>query len=396
MGVPCYTRSVETLTERHVQALWYDRDLRPDRLMTRRGEPVRVIHPGAWNLEAGPDFKGAVLEVGVPPRRMKGDVEVHLHPRDWSLHGHGTDCAYRNVIAHVTWGCGPEPSSLPPGAVSIWFGRFLTSRVGFTPAEIDLTAYPFARLPAAGRPCEEVLRHDPDLAHDVLSEAGAFRLRTKARRLAAILAARPLERHQVFYEEVLTALGYKRNARGFRCIAEAVPYDRLTAEPENAAAALLSAASFVDWNRAGLRPSNMPEVRLKAAAEVFTRTSVADLAEASSFGPRDLREMVALLTQNHLMGRGRAAAVLANVVVPFALAREAVRTVPEWLPPEDLSEPVHLTAFRMFGRDHNPSAYYATNDLHVQGLLQIHRDYCLQVHPDCRDCRLAHRLQSAG
>ena len=88
------------------------------------------------------------------------------------------------------------------------------------------------------------------------------------------------------------------------------------------------------------------------------------------------------------MGRGRAGAVIANVAVPFALAEGRLRAPPAWLPPEDLSEPVRLTAFRMFGRDHHPAAWYARNDVRVQGLIQIHRDFCLQVHPDCGGCRL--------
>ena len=49
---------------------------------------------------------------------------------------------------------------------------------------------------------------------------------------------------------------------------------------------------------------------------------------------------------------------------------------------------VRLTAFRLFGRDHNPAAFYSTNGLLIQGLLQIHRDYCLQMHPDCGECEL--------
>ena len=61
---------------------------------------------------------------------------------------------------------------------------------------------------------------------------------------------------------------------------------------------------------------------------------------------------------------------------------------PAWLPPEDISQPVRLTAFRLFGRDHNPAAVYATNGLLIQGLLQIHRDLCLRLHPDCDDCAL--------
>ncbi len=383
-----YGRFREPLTERHVQAIWYDREFRPERLLTRRGTPVRVIHPGVWNLEAGPDFKDAVLEIGTNGERRVGDVEVHLSPSDWTAHRHGKDPAYRNVIAHVTWGCGPEPETLPPDAVSVWLGRFVTTRTGFSPEDVDLSAYPFARLPSADRPCFERLRDEPDLALEVLSAAGEHRLLAKARRLAATLALRPLARLQVFYEEVMTALGYKRNARGFRRVAEAVPYDRIVAEPENAAPALLGAAGFVDWNRLGLRPSNRPEARLRAAAAIFTRTGIAELAEADSFAAPDCRAMLRELTRDRLMGRGRAAAILANVVVPFALARGAVGRVPSWLPPEDLSEPVHLTAFRMFGRDHNPAAFYARNGRHIQGLIQIHRDFCLQVHPDCDGCTL--------
>lgn len=385
----CYERGREALTERHVQAIWYDRDLRPDRMTTRRGEPVAVVHPGTWNLGPGPDFKDAVLEVGREGRRVRGDVEVHLSPSDWTAHGHGSDPAYANVVAHVTWGCGPEPGSLPPSAVSIWMGRFVTPLVGFMPEQVDLAAYPFARLPVADRPCHDALASDPVLAGEVLAAAGEHRLRMKARRLSAILASRPLERCQVFYEEVMNALGYRHNSRGFRQVAESVPYDRIAAEPENAEGALLAAGEFVDWFRCGIRPSNLPEVRLAAAARLFTETSAMDLSSVSSASPADLKAMVREMSHGGIMGRGRAAAVVANVVVPFALACGGIREVPGWLPPEDVSEPVRLTAFRMLGRDHNPPAWYSANGLKIQGLIQVHRDYCLQVHPDCRGCALA-------
>ena len=381
-------RGREALTERHVQAMWYDREMRPENLVTRGGVAVRVVDPGTWNLEAGPDFRNAVLELGVERCRLRGDVEVHLSPADWSHHGHGTDPAYRNVIAHVTWGCGPEPASLPPGAVSIWLGRFMTAKIGFSPEQIDLSAYPFARLPSSIRPCEERLKDDPELAKTVMSAAGKHRLWTKARRLEQILAWKGSEREQVFYEEMMTALGYHRNARGFRWIATVVPYAALRNDPENAAAALTAAAGFVDWHRGGLRPTNSPEARLEAAAVLFTQRNGIALAEADDFSAKGCRVIIERLAKDRLMGRGRAAAVLANVILPMALAEGRVRSVPDWLPPEDLSEPVRLTAFRLFGRDHHPLARYAGNDLLVQGLIQIHRDYCLQVHPDCSDCRL--------
>ena len=404
----------KTLTERHVQAIWYDAALRPPHLVTRRGQAVRVLSPGDWNLGAGPDFRRAVLEIGPERRRVVGDVEVHLAPSDWDLHGHGSDPNYRNVVAHVTWGCGPTPSSLPPGAVSIWLGRFVTANTAFSPDQIDLRAYPFARLPLEGRPCERWLSGDPDEAKSVLAKAGRRRLALKARRLAgrlcenawrgvrspeALRANARAARRQVFYEEVMTALGYKHNATPFRHVAERVPLVDLPKTREAAESAFLVAGGFESWDRSGTRPWNTPEKRLARAAEVFTETDAMSLCEARDFSKKSCREMVTALCGEakkapdgsplpRCMGRGRAAAILANVIAPFALAEERIQEAPEWLPPEDISEPVRLTAFRLLGRDHNPAAFYSGNGLLIQGLLQIHRDWCLQVHPDCSACQL--------
>jgi len=386
---------MRAITEMHVQAIWYDEALRPKNLVTRRGTSVKVIHPGEWNLCAGPDFTGAVMEIGPDARRIVGDVEVHLCPGDWDLHGHGDDVRYNNVVAHVTWGCGPEPASLPPGCLSLWLGRFKTSDPGFSPEEIDLLAYPYARLPAGQRPCEMKIDHDPDVAHRILSEAGRHRLMTKAKRMTGRLCAQAAvdgTERQVFYEEVMNALGYRRNSAPFRRVAERLPIADLPEDPPAAKMAFLVAGGFEQWDRTGMRPNNSPERRLANAAALFTSTPVMTLAKAHDFTRQACRTMVRLMCGERCMGGGRAAAILANVIVPFALAVERTADVPEWLPPEDISQPVRLTAFRLFGRDHNPAAFYSTNGLFIQGLLQIHRDYCIQVHPDCDGCRLPQEI----
>ena len=382
-----------TVTERHVQAIWYDASLRPRRLRTRRGSEVVVVSPGEWNLGPGPDFRNAVLEIGPDRRRLVGDVEIHLCPADWDLHGHGADPNYRNVVAHVTWRGGPGPRTLPAEAVSIWLGPFVTSDPEFAPGQVDLAAYPYSRLPSESRPCEARLGRNPDLALRVLSDAGRLRMRLKARRLVGRLCSRrpgdPAARRQVFYEEVMTALGYSRNQAQFRRVAERVPLDALPEESDAAKTAMLVAGGFEDWCRTGGRPGNAPELRLAHAAEIFTQTPTMELADAGDFSRQSCRAMVTAMCGERFMGRGRAAAIVANVIVPFALAEERTGECPEWLPPEDISEPVRLTAFRLFGRDHNPAALYAGNGLLIQGLLQIHRDQCLQRHPDCAGCELA-------
>ena len=129
------------ITERHVQALWYDGALRPKHLRTTEGVPVRVIDPGTWNVEAGPDFYHAVLEVGSARQRLAGDVEIHLHPSGWRAHGHAADPAYARVIAHVTWYAAPpdlERDGLPASCLRICLGDFLRTRPDFSPDEIDL------------------------------------------------------------------------------------------------------------------------------------------------------------------------------------------------------------------------------------------------------------------
>lgn len=388
------------ISERHVQAIWYDDTWRPESIRTVDGCVVHVRDPGEWNLEAGPDFRQAVLEFGSVHQRRQGDVEIHLRPGDWVAHGHVADPAYQQVIAHVTWYPGP-PVDLPKGCVSICLGDFLRTRSDFSPDEIDLAAYPYARLPKTPRPCLALFERDPDLLARVLTAAGRRRLQGKARRLVALFV-RSGDRAQVFYEEMMAAFGYKYNAAPFRLLASTVPWADLPANPEAAetafhAAAEMTVARKVAWHRANVRPSNTPERRLAAAAALFAG-QLPELLLA--IGRCDLGTRVGqlaardILCASHLVGLPRAAAMLTNVLIPFALAEGRLAEVPAWIVPEELNASVRLTAFRLLGRDHNP-ALYSSNGLLIQGLIQVHREFCLGAHPDCGECALVRTLREA-
>lgn len=389
--------SEDAVSERHVQAIWYDAQLRPVNLRTIRGTPVHVIDPGQWNLEAGPDFRDAVLVIG--GERRVGDIEIHLRGTDWVTHGHASDPAYSHVIAHVTWHASPPLVSgsdlLPAGCIRICLGDFLRTQLDFSPDEIDLAAYPYARLPSTPRPCEAIFSHNIDRALALLRMEGERRMQVKARRLKALFI-RVGDRAQIFYEEVMSAFGYKQNAASFRALAQTLPWRDMPSNPEAAFVSLSCAAGMeiarlIPWRTSNVRPSNSPHRRLEAAAALFAGRCpdlLIDLAACDLMTPVGQHSALELLRASKALGERRAAAILANVLVPFALAEARIDRVPDSLIPEDVSSPVRLTAFRLLGRDHNP-ALYAGNGLLIQGLIQLHRDYCLAVHPDCSTCPLA-------
>src|SRR5688572_12988304 len=88
----CETRAeYKYLTERHIQAIWYEQILFTN-LRTHDGEAIIIISPGIWNSDAGPDFLKAHLKIG--DKEYRGDVEVHLQAEGWYQHHHHTDPRY--------------------------------------------------------------------------------------------------------------------------------------------------------------------------------------------------------------------------------------------------------------------------------------------------------------
>jgi hypothetical protein len=446
-------------SERHLRCLWYDSQYRPAAFDTADGQQVTVIDPGRWNLEAGPDFRDATLVAQPGARRMHGDVELHVRPAEWDQHGHRTDPRYRRLIAHVSWFPGLLPSAaLPPGTLQIALQPAFKSRPSFSFDALDLTSYPYATLDDEP-PCRAPLRtRPPEEQAAVLEAAGQERLRRKAARMSADIAARGAD--QVLYEDTLAALGYKHNRQPFRDLAARLPQAMLREQstagtlhayallcgvsgllPRRAApgwddetrafvrslwdlwwrhAAAWSGRTLLrdEWVLANCRPPNQPLRRLMAAAEWFgAGTTLADHLRALATRPA-AEFMAGALTLLEgtgrdtfwatrqglsadrlsrplaLVGRGRAASLLLNVVVPWLAAlghtRLAAATLP-LLPPEDDNQGVRHTAHALFGHDHNPALY--RTGLRQQGLLQVFHDFCLNVRNGCQDCSFPQALE---
>jgi hypothetical protein len=446
-------------SERHVQCVWFDDSLRPKTLRSSDGEEIRVESAGQWNLEAGPDFLDAVLTIGPDRRTVRGDVEVHIRPEDWEKHGHMGDRAYARVVVHVTYFSGSlRADVLPRGAVQISLKDGLKSNPVFSFDNVDVTAYPYAALPAKVTECGNLLLSwQPSDRIALLESAGQERLRAKACRIAETMKEKG--RDQTFYEEIMCSLGYKHNRTPFRQIASRVPLQALIREAGEDAmkayslflgvAGLLPAKTSMrwddetkmlirqlwdnwwrqrskwetqclepaSWHLLGMRPQNHPVRRLAAASVLFTgkEALLTSFDNLNSFAPEDwYRKAEAVLQQGsqmdfwkrrlsfsgkpqdtpaEMIGAGRIAAMLSNVVIPFMAASGVdIEPLLQHLPPEENNNIIRRTAYALFGRDHNPSLY--RTGLRQQGLIQIFHDFCLNSKTGCGDCLLPEALKS--
>ncbi len=407
-------------TERHLQALWFDDSLRPAGLKTSRGEPVTVENPGRWNLEAGPDFLNAVLRVGRERRRVAGDAEIHIFPRDWKNHGHHADPRYESVRFHITWFPDPVEGSLfPPGTVHIPLCDL--SDVDFE--SIDVAAYPYGEPRASGS--FPMAGNSPDQIVRTLENAGRERLRQKTQRLARLMLERGAA--QALYEETAAALGYKNNKAPFRKLTRAFPLAALArygADWETIYAVLLGLSGLFpkqpgpkwsaesknyfrrlwdcwwreehkweevprlersDWNFAGLRPLNHPVRRLAALAQWAAAGFFDDAFATQSAVPHRSCFWSTRIgwagTEKpaELVGKGRLQSIEVNVFAPFRLAGGDASAL-ENLPVEPVNSAIKETAYALFGPDHSAGLYRTA--LARQGLIQIFNDFILTGRTD--------------
>ncbi|MDB6024432.1 MAG: hypothetical protein JWM68_655 [Verrucomicrobiales bacterium] len=201
--------------EKLLQAIWHHQRLLRSQLKTEDGREIRVLHPGFWNREAGPDFRGAVLRIG--DQTTTGDIEIDLHSSGWRGHGHDTNPNFRNIILHVVWEPGVPQSDLPVlrmkdvldsplSELALWLGSDASKS---WPSELSGNCCaPLRDLP------EEKLR-------DLLHQAATVRLQRKAHELQS--RARQVGWEQSLWEGLFRALGYKHNVWPMQRLAELLP-----------------------------------------------------------------------------------------------------------------------------------------------------------------------------
>ncbi len=200
-----------------LQAIWQQQRLLRDQLKTLDGQTVRVLHPGFKNHEAGPDFHGAIVQIGAAAART-GDVEIDLQANGWRAHGHDRNPAFKQVVLHVIWdGDRAVAQGLPAlalrgrldaplGELNAWLGR---DSLGSLPENLR------------GKCCAPLTNLAAESRTQLLHEAAQVRWRGKANQLEA--RARQVGWEQALWEGLFRALGYKQNVWPMQRLAELRP-----------------------------------------------------------------------------------------------------------------------------------------------------------------------------
>ncbi|MBI4305800.1 MAG: DUF2851 family protein, partial [Chloroflexi bacterium] len=345
---------------------------------SRQGELYRVIYVGRPSDGAGPDFRDAILQ-HPDGTVLKGDIEIHVRASGWRSHGHDTDRRYNGVIFHVaSAGEGPVRSAGGARIPLLILSAPKFASPATPPKEAIASGNPGA-VPDTGE-CAERSSAEPrvrqsgsltgleapdratgegDLANLLPEmtpdEAGDLRFLAKSSGMQIALSSRPAE--DVLWGSVLECLGYSRNRKGFRQLADRVPWTALGAacrvtatNREDIEMVLLWAAGLAArpaantragriatslqpipgarpaWVKAAGRPHNRPARRIAAAAVLAhrwlpagPRRSLEDLL-AGVTGPGDLARNLVVGSPvpggQSLLGDGRAREIVVNAVLP--------------------------------------------------------------------------------
>ncbi len=437
-------------TERLLQAVWLHQRLCRDRLKTADGKPVRIIHPGFTNPEGGPDFSGAVIQIGDEAPRS-GDVEIDLHAGNWHAHGHDRNPNFRNVLLQVVWEDARPAAGAPP---MLSLDHSLDAPLG--KLCLWLEGEPLRRFPEnlRGKCCVPLRELDEARLTSLLREAARVRFQSKAMHFR--VRAQRFGWEQCLWEGLFRALGYKHNAWPMQNLAESLErwargagsafdlqarlfgisgllppelprvrlrdegylrriWDRWWRERDEFGDCLLPRTA---WKFRGLRPANHPQRRLAIAAhwlaaggmvQKLERWCATDLPDTGL--PAALREIfevehdefwlwhwtfrsARLPKPQPLLGAARVTDLAVNVVLPWLWTRAAEGRN------ERLQQVIEQRYFAWPPAQDNSVLRLARQRLlgsgrdHLyrsaavqQGLMQIARDFCGQSNAVCEGCR---------
>ena len=412
---------------------WRTRQYNPLQLSTTDQQPVQVIHPGRYNLDAGPDFLEAKIKIG--DTLWVGHVEIHVLASDWNKHFHADDPKYRNVILHVVYDADTDAAvtgrdPLPTLTLKDQLARDMMDR------------YDLLMENESWIPCQPFMDQVDEVIWTAwLERMVVERLERKTLEIHRMLEACHWDWDSVFYQLFAAHLGMQVNKEAFLELTRRTPYNTLLKYRDNlfqVEALLFGQAGmltgdFVDdypqrlqkefnyqqkklglspmpghyWNFLRLRPSNFPTVRIAQLARIIHTT---EHLFSKILAAESIREVNSLFghaanqywadhyqfdkpsvnQKRKRLGSQLIQNLIVNVLVPFLFLYGKVKGLTryqdkaiDWLqalPPEQNAVISHWNSIRT----------NAENALQTQALLQLKKQHCDAKR--CAHCGVGHHL----
>lgn len=203
------------MKEDFLHFLWRAHRFNLDDLRTTQGEPLEILHWGAYNRHAGPDFQQARLRIG--DTLWAGNVEMHLRASEWMRHRHQDDDAYRNVVLHVVLE-EDEPVWRPNGERLPCLE--LKSRI---PPKLS-GAYLKLLHNEHWIPCQHLFYTVPDITRRLwMDRLAVERIEQRTQAIATIWGATQNNWEETFYRLLARSFGAKVNMEPFEQLARSTP-----------------------------------------------------------------------------------------------------------------------------------------------------------------------------
>ena len=222
-----YAPDLDKIDEAFVQQLWQGQRFFSTNMEAIDRRAIRVLKPGVWNHDEGPDFMHAEIEID--GQLLVGDVEIHVKASDWYAHRHYLNSRYNRVILHAVFFDDDINlrTRLQNGkrVPTLELLRWIDVPIGDVFDETKKTeadATRFCRV-TGNRLNLQVLR-------GVFESLGSERFLEKAD--AIRLFRTRLNFEQILYEGIMEALGYRHNSTPLRELAQRVPFENFDQKSE--------------------------------------------------------------------------------------------------------------------------------------------------------------------
>ncbi len=419
------------MSEELLQYIWKYQLFCQKTYIADTGEKIKILHIGEQNLDSGPDFTDARIQI--EDTIWAGNCEVHLSSSDWIKHNHENDKAYNSVILHVVLKNDTE--------IKTKKGRMIpTIKLDYN-LQIEEN---YNKLLRSERwiPCaEEIGKTERFIISQWLTKLTVERLENRSEEVINFLDKTKNNWEDAFYRFLTRSFGFKVNAVPFEMLSQSVSIKILAKQKNNLnqieallfgqsgllkdpldeySQNLLKEYQFLQkkyalnpieahlWKFLRIRPFNFPTVRIAQFAALINSSSgllskileaknIIDLenlfkVSASSYWDNHFNFGLKSAIKPKILTADSIHLLLVNAVIPFIFVYGKAKNIPyykdkaisflEELSAEDNSI---IKSWKKLG-------IKPKNAFETQAMLQLKNMYCQKKR--CLDCAIGNKLIS--